>query len=73
MGNDGRSEESCKQGITAESNKDKDKEIRKRKADNFAWAKRKGNVMLSGLLPSDCGEEEEEPGKETKKKEEAAE
>jgi hypothetical protein len=35
MGNDGRSEESCKQGITAESNKDKDKEIRKRKADNF--------------------------------------
>jgi hypothetical protein len=32
-----------------------------------------GNVMLSGLLSSDCGEEEEEPGKETKKKEEAAE
>jgi hypothetical protein len=53
------------------SNEDEGKEVRKRNADNFAWARRKRDAMLRDPLEteSDNSKEEDESGEEGKKKE----
>ncbi len=36
--------------LLSSSNKDEDEEVRKKKADDFAWAKRKRDAMFRDLL-----------------------
>ncbi len=54
------------------SNEDERTEVRRRKADKLARAKRKRDALLRDPLSSDSSKEEDESGEEDKKKEKEA-